>query len=326
VIVDQAIYRDGVRHPCGDLSDALDELRAAGDTKDFLWIGLKDPTKEEFDLVNDELQLHPLAVEDAVKGHQRPKVELFDNTIFVVLKTLRYIEESSDVETGEVMMFVGDRFVVTVRYGEASPLASVRAHLERHPELLRHGEIAVLHAVMDSIVDNYVRIDAELQNDLEDIEQSVFAGANTVSSQTIYKLKREVLEFRRAAMPLAAPLRMLHDGSRSPLPQKEVRLLFRDVADHLLRVIDHVESYDRLLTDILNAHLAQISVQQNSDMRKISAWVAIAAVPTMIAGIYGMNFENMPELRWHYGYYIVVTIMAVACVGLYRAFRRSGWL
>jgi magnesium transporter len=282
VIVDQAIYRDGVRQHCGDLSDALEELRAGGDTKDFLWIGLKDPTAEEFDLVNDELQLHPLAVEDAVKGHQRPKVELFDNTIFVVLKTLRYIEETSDVETGEVMMFVGDRFVVTVRYGEASPLASVRAHLERHPELLRHGEIAVLHAVMDSIVDNYVRIDAELQNDLEDIEQSVFAGANTVSSQTIYKLKREVLEFRRAAMPLAAPLRMLHDGSRSPLPQKEVRLLFRDVADHLLRVIDHVESYDRLLTDILNAHLAQISVQQNSDMRKISAWVAIAAVPTMI--------------------------------------------
>lgn len=326
MIVDQAIYRDGVRKPCGDLSDALDELRAGGDSNDFLWIGLKDPTEAEFDLVNDELQLHPLAVEDAVKGHQRPKVELFDNTIFVVLKTLRYIEETSDVETGEVMMFVGDRFVVTVRYGEASPLAGVRSRLEGDPALLRHGEIAVLHAVMDSIVDNYVSIDAELQNDLEDIEQSVFRGANTVSSATIYKLKREVLEFRRAAAPLAAPLRMLHDGSRSPLPQKEVRLLFRDVADHLLRVIDHVESYDRLLTDILNAHLAQISVQQNSDMRKISAWVAIAAVPTMIAGIYGMNFDNMPELRWHYGYFIVVGIMALACMGLYRAFRKSGWL
>jgi magnesium transporter len=326
VIVDQAIYRDGVRKPCGDLSDALDELRAGGDSNDFLWIGLKDPTEAEFDLVNDELQLHPLAVEDAVKGHQRPKVELFDNTIFVVLKTLRYIEETSDVETGEVMMFVGDRFVVTVRYGEASPLSAVRSRLERDPDLLRYGEITVLHAVMDSIVDNYIKIDAELQNDLEEIEQSVFAGANTVSSATIYKLKREVLEFRRAAAPLAAPLRMLHDGSRSPLPQKEVRLLFRDVADHLLRVIDHVESYDRLLTDILNAHLAQISVQQNSDMRKISAWVAIAAVPTMIAGIYGMNFDNMPELRWHYGYFIVVGIMALACMGLYRAFRKSGWL
>jgi magnesium transporter len=326
VIVDQAIYREGRRLPCGDLSDALDELRAGDDPRAFLWIGLKDPTQAEFDLVNDELKLHPLAVEDAVKGHQRPKVELFDNTIFVVLKTLRYIESSSDVETGEVMMFVGDRFVVTVRYGEASPLASVRARLEGHPELLAHGEIAVLHAVMDAVVDNYLAIDAELQNDLEEIEQSVFAGANTVSSSTIYKLKREVLEFRRAAAPLAAPLAMLHDGTRSPLPDHEVRLLLRDVADHLLRVIDHVESYDRLLTDILSAHLAQISVQQNNDMRKISAWVAIAAVPTMVAGIYGMNFDNMPELRWHYGYFAVLALMAVACAGLYRAFKRSGWL
>jgi magnesium transporter len=326
VIVDQAIYRQGRRLPCGDLSDALEELRGGDDPHAFLWIGLKNPTDAEFDLVNDELKLHPLAVEDAVKGNQRPKVELYDNTIFVVMKTLRYIEETSDVETGEVMLFVGDRFVVTVRRGEANPLAGVRHGLEGNADGLRHGAIAVVHAVMDSIVDNYVSIDAELQKDLEDIEASVFTGANKVSSATIYRLKREVLEFRRAAVPLSAPLRMLHDGSRSPLPQKEVRLLFRDVADHLLRVIDHVESYDRLLTDILNAHLAQISVQQNSDMRKISAWVAIAAVPTMIAGIYGMNFDNMPELKWHYGYFIVVGIMAVACLGLYRAFRKSGWL
>ena len=326
MIVDQAIYRQGQRLPCGDLSDALEDLRGGDDPHAFLWIGLKNPTDAEFDLVNDELKLHPLAVEDAVKGNQRPKVELYDNTIFVVMKTLRYIEETSDVETGEVMLFVGDRFVVTVRRGEANPLAGVRHGLEGNADILRHGAIAVVHAVMDSIVDNYVSIDSELQKDLEEIEASVFTGANRVSSATIYRLKREVLEFRRAAVPLAAPLKMLHDGSRSPLPQKEVRLLFRDVADHLLRVIDHVESYDRLLTDILNAHLAQISVQQNSDMRKISAWVAIAAVPTMIAGIYGMNFENMPELKWHYGYFIVVGIMAAACLGLYRAFRKSGWL
>ncbi|WP_457255310.1 magnesium/cobalt transporter CorA [Pedococcus sp. P5_B7] len=326
MIVDQAIYRQGQRHPCGDLSDALEDLRGGDDPHGFLWIGLKNPTDAEFDLVNDELKLHPLAVEDAVKGNQRPKVELFDNTIFVVMKTLRYIEETSDVETGEVMLFVGDRFVVTVRRGEANPLAGVRQALEGNVASLRHGAIAVVHAVMDSIIDNYVSIDAELQKDLEDIEASVFSGSNKVSSSTIYRLKREVLEFRRAAVPLAAPLKMLHDGSRSPLPQKEVRLLFRDVADHLLAVIDHVESYDRLLTDILNAHLAQISVQQNSDMRKISAWVAIAAVPTMIAGIYGMNFENMPELKWHYGYFIVVGIMGAACLGLYRAFRKSGWL
>jgi magnesium transporter len=326
VIVDQAIYRHGAREACGDLSDALDDLRAGDDPKAFLWIGLKDPTRAEFDLVNDELRLHPLAVEDAVKGRQRPKVELYDNTIFVVLKTLRYVEETSDVETGEVMLFVGDHFVVTVRYGEASPLASVRGRLEADPEQLRHGEIAVLHAVMDSIVDNYVAIDAELQNDLEQIEEAVFAADAGVDSSTIYKLKREVLEFRRAAVPLAAPLHMLHDGSRSPVPSKEIRLLLRDVADHLLRVIDHVETYDRLLTDILSAHLAQISVQQNNDMRKISAWVAIAAVPTMVAGIYGMNFENMPELRWQYGYFAALGGMALVCAALYRAFRRSGWL
>nr|WP_238338498.1 magnesium/cobalt transporter CorA [Pedococcus badiiscoriae] len=312
--------------PCGDLSDALLELRGGDDPNAFLWIGLKNPTDAEFDLVNDELRLHPLAVEDAVKGNQRPKVELYDNTIFVVMKTLRYIEETSDIETGEVMLFVGDKFVVTVRRGEANPLAGVRHGLEANTDMLRHGAIAVVHAVMDSIIDNYVSIDVELQKDLDDIEAAVFSGSSSASSTAIYQLKREVLEFRRAAVPLAAPLRMLHDGSRSPLPQKEVRLLFRDVADHLLRVIDHVESYDRLLTDILSAHLAQISVQQNSDMRKISAWVAIAAVPTMIAGIYGMNFDNMPELSWHYGYFIVLAVMASACLGLYRAFRRSGWL
>jgi magnesium transporter len=326
VIVDQAIYREGIRLPCGDLSDELDKLRADPEGNDFLWIGLKDPTDSEFDLVNDELRLHPLAVEDAVRGNQRPKVELFDNTIFVVLKTLRYIEETSDIETGEVMLFVGDRFVVTVRRGDANPLAGVRQRLEKDPDLLRHGAIAVVHAVMDSVVDNYVSIDAELQKDLEEIEAAVFSGSSSASSTTIYRLKREVLEFRRAAVPISAPLRMLHDGSRSPLPQKEVRLLFRDVADHLLRVIDHVESYDRLLTDILNAHLAQITVQQNSDMRKISAWVAIAAVPTMVAGVYGMNFDNMPELKWKYGYFIVLGVMVVACTGLYRAFRKSGWL
>lgn len=333
MIVDQAVYRDGRRRACGDLSDELEGLRVGGHPQDFLWIGLKDPTDEEFDLVNDELKLHPLAVEDAVKGNQRPKVELYDNTIFVVLKTLRYLEETSDIETGEVMVFLGDRFVVTVRRGEANPLATVRHRLEADPDKLRHGEIAVLHAVMDSIVDNYVLIDSELQTDLEEIEQAVFSGNPEVDSQTIYRLKREVLEFKRAAVPLAAPLRMLHDGSRSPVPSKEVRLLMRDVADHLLRVIDHVESYDRLLTDVLNAHLAQlsvqqaqISVQQNSDMRKISAWVAIAAVPTMIAGIYGMNFKHMPELSHVWGYPAVLTVMLVACLSLYRAFRRSGWL
>jgi magnesium transporter len=320
------VYRSGRRQPCGDLSDELDALRGSTDRSGFLWIGLKDPTDAEFDLVNDELKLHPLAVEDAVKGNQRAKVELYDNTIFVVLKTIRYVEESSDIETGEVMLFVGDRFVVTVRRGEANPLANVRRKLEANPEQLEHGEVAVLHAVMDSIVDNYLAVDGELQVDLDEIEEEVFSGTRDVDSGSIYRLKREVLEFRRAAVPLAGPLSLLHDGSRSPISDKEMRLLLRDVADHLLKVIDHVESYDRLLTDVLNAHLAQISVQQNSDMRKISAWVAIAAVPTMLAGIEGMNFQHMPELAQVWGYPAMLALMAVSCLVLYRAFRRSKWL
>lgn len=326
MIMDQAVYRDGRRQPCGDLSDELEALRVSTDRSGFLWIGLKDPTDAEFDLVNDELKLHPLAVEDAVKGNQRAKVELYDNTIFVVLKTIRYVEETSDIETGEVMLFVGDRFVVTVRRGEANPLANVRRKLEANPQQLEHGEVAVLHAVMDSIVDNYLAVDGELQVDLDEIEEEVFSGTRDVDSGSIYRLKREVLEFRRAAVPLAGPLSVLHDGSRSPISDKEMRLLLRDVADHLLKVIDHVESYDRLLTDVLNAHLAQISVQQNSDMRKISAWVAIAAVPTMLAGIEGMNFQHMPELPQVWGYPAMLALMAVSCLVLYRAFRRSKWL
>jgi magnesium transporter len=326
MIVDCAIYEDGERR-AGDLA-VSEAARVAGDgtTPAFAWLGVHEPTPDEFDAVAREFDLHELAVEDAIEAHERPKLEVYGETLFVVLKTLRYIEETSDIETGEVMLFVGDRFVVTVRRGEANPLSGVRQHLESEPEVLRHGAIAVVHAVMDSIVDNYTAVDAEVAKDLDEIETAVFSGARNVDSTRIYKLKREVLEFRRAAVPLAAPLRMLHDGSRSPLPSKEIRLLFRDVADHLLKVIDHVESYDRLLTDILSAHLAQISVQQNNDMRKISAWVAIAAVPTMIAGIYGMNFDNIPELHWRFGYFGAVALMALVCVGLYRAFRRSGWL
>ncbi len=325
VIVDQALYLGGTRMPCGDLSDELAAIRATGDPGDFLWIGLKDPTQAEFDDVDDELQLHPLAVEDAVKGRQRAKIELYDTTVFVVLKPLRYVEETSDIETGELMVFVGDRFVVTVRRGEAGPLAGLRHELEAQPDRLRLGPMAVLHAIMDGVVDSYRAIDEEIGTDLDEIETRVFSG-DPMDSAAIYRLKREVLEFRRAAAPLSVPLQLLHRSDRSPVPEGELRLLMRDVADHLHGVIDHVESYDRLLTDVLGAHLAQISVQQNADMRRISAWVAIAAVPTMIAGVYGMNFDNMPELRWQYGYFIVLAVMGVACGGLYRAFRKSGWL
>jgi len=323
VIVDQAVYRDGHRIPCGDLSDELEVLRR--DEHGFIWIGLKDPTDAEFALVNEELKLHPLAVEDAIKGNQRPKLDVYDDTMFVVLKTLHYIDATSDVETGEVMIFVGDRFVVTVRRGEANPLTGVRARLEHTPDHLAHGPIAVLYSVMDSVVDNYTLIDGELSEDLELMEQRVFEGARSIDAADIYRLKREVLEVRRAAAPLAVPLSRLRSED-TPLIDERTRPFFGDIYDHVLRVLDHVEAYDRLLTDVLHAHLAQISVQQNDDMRKISAWVAMGAVPTMVAGIYGMNFDYMPELSYRPAYFIVLGLLAVVEIGLYRAFRKSGWL
>jgi len=323
--VDRAIYVDGHRRPCGDLADELSALREKGDDGSFLWIGLKDPTQAEFDEVDTDLGLHPLAVEDAVHGRQRAKVELYDDTVFVVLKPLRYIDKTSDIETGELMLFVGDRFVVTVRRGELSPLTNIRAALEADPSTLGHGPLAVLHAILDRVVDNYLAIDGEVAQDLEEIEREVFSGSR-MDSGSIYRLKREVLEFRRAAMPLSEPLKTLHLSPRSPVPEGELRLLLRDVSDHLHAVIDHIESYDRLLTDMLGAHLSQLSVQQNDDMRKISAWVAIAALPTMIAGVYGMNFDYMPELHARWGYFVVLVVMVAGSTGLFRAFKRSGWL
>jgi magnesium transporter len=344
VIIDAAVYRNGTRLPCTDLSAELDALRDVPDG--FLWIGLKNPTDAEFDRVKGQLRLHPLAVEDAVKGNQRSKLEVYEGSLFVVLKPLRYDEPTSQVETGEVMLFVGDHFVVTVRRGEAAPLSEVRRRLEANAAQLAHGPAAVLYAVMDAVVDGYAVVDAEIQQDLEEMEESVFAGEITVEAEAlgdapperqierrraagdarrIYLLKREVLEARRAVLPLLDAAEALAERDVPHVPAS-ARPFFRDIADHLLRMVDHVESYDRLLSDILSAHLTRVSVQQNDDMRRISAWVAIAAVPTMIAGIYGMNFDNMPELHWRYGYPMALALMAVVCLGLYRSFKRSGWL
>ncbi|MCH8612515.1 magnesium and cobalt transport protein CorA [Arsenicicoccus dermatophilus] len=334
MIVDQALYRQGRRQPCGDLSEELSALRDRQDDG-FLWIGLKDPTDEEFALVNEELGLHPLAVEDALTGEQRAKLDIYDDTLFMVVKTLRYVERTSDVETGEVMLFAGDRFVLTVRNGEANPLAGVRARLELAPEQLVHGPAAVIYSVLDSIVDNYVLIDTELQEDLDRIERNVFGGAQGDFASEIYELKREVLEFKRASVPLAEPVRRLAKDRSVPVVHKPARPFFGDVLDHLLRVNDHVESYDRLLTDVLNAHLAQIGVRQNEDMRKISAWAAMGVWPTMIAGIYGQNFRFMPELEAsvtvggtevYWGYWYALALMAGGSGYLYRLFKRSGWL
>jgi magnesium transporter len=331
VIVDCAIYRDGHRtEGPQDFSDALDEARSAGG---FVWIGLHEPTEKEFDHVTQEFALHPLAVEDALKAHQRPKLEVYDDSLFLVLKPVVYEPESDTVSSGEVMVFLGDSFVVTVRHGEGSPLAAVRQRLEREPELLAKGPTSVLYAIADATVDHYLDVATELQTDLEELETEVFSpddGGSRHTASRIYTFKRQILEFRRSTGPLTPPLTRLAgtgaSGSLLPFVNDKARPFFRDVSDHLARVNESVEGLDRLVSDILSAHLAQMSVRQNDDMRKISAWAAMAAIPTMIAGIYGMNFEHMPELRWVWSYPAVIALMAALEVLLYRQFKHRGWL
>ncbi|MFK0236765.1 magnesium and cobalt transport protein CorA [Streptomyces vinaceus] len=327
VIVDCAMYRDGRRSPAPeDLSDALDQARASGDA--FLWVGMHEPTEEEFEHVSKEFRLHRLAVEDALTAHQRPKLEVYDDSLFVVLKPVVYDDDTDTVTTGELMLFIGDSFVVTVRHGEGAALSAVRHRLEHEPEVLRHGPTAVLYAVADAVVDHYIEVAAELQADLEEVEAEVFAPQATDTKNTaarIYGFKRQVLEFRRATSPLLQPMDRLAFGN-VPFVHEHAQPFFRDVADHLTKASEYIEGLDRLLSDALAAHLAQMGVRQNDDMRKISAWAAMAAVPTMVAGIYGMNFDHMWELRQPWGYPAVVLVMVGACLGLHRLFKTRGWL
>jgi magnesium transporter len=325
VIVDCALFRDGKRAaPVEDLSDALAEARAAGGSA-FVWIGLHEPSADEFDHVADELRLHPLAVEDAVKAHQQPKVEDYDESMFVVLKTTLYDDTTSSISIGEVMLFLGDSFVVTVGHGDTRALVDVRQRLATQPKLLEDGPSAVLYAVADRIVDGYTEVALELEQDIDDVEEAVFSRADGTDAERIYKLKREVIEFRRTVRPLMDPMERLSRVSVPNIP-KAIQPYLRDVADHIAKVVDLIENFDDLLASALNANLTQVSVRQNNDMRRISAWVAIVAVPTLIAGIYGMNFRYMPELNWRLGYPMALTLMATICLTLYRAFKRSGWL
>ena len=323
MIMDCAIYRKGVRDDVeGDLSDALDAARENGDA--FMWIGLHEPTAEEFDQVAGELQLHPLAIEDAVHAHQRPKLERYGDTLFVVVKTLRYIDATSDIEVGEIMLFVGKDFIITVRHGEGAPLKAVRQRLEADKELLHHGPSAVLYTVLDEVVDRYGAIAHEVEIDIIDLERRVFSSQRTTVTENIYELKREVLEFRGAEDPLVPVLQDIVKGRVSVAPGTTE--YFRDVLDHLLRVDEQVDSHNELLTNVLNAHLAQVGMQQNEDMRKISAWAAILAVPTLVTGAYGMNFSHMPGLTEWWGYPAAVVLIVGICATLYRWFRKSGWL
>jgi len=324
VIVDCALYRNGQRvEETRNLARLAAEARR--DEGAFAWMGLFEPSEDDLRGVARVFGLHPLAVEDAIRAHQRPKVEVYGDSLFAVLRTLQYVEDSSDVETGEIAVFVGPHFAVTVRHGEGNELASVRARLEDEQDVLRHGPVAVLYAVADAVVDHYLDVATDLQTDVDELEASVFSPSRTDDFERIYKLKRELQEFRRAVNPLMTALQHLTVGTQVSVPE-DTRPFLRDVQDHLLRVQEQMESMDLLLSGILQAHLAQVGLRQNEDMRRISAWVAMAAVPTMIAGIYGMNFDHMPELRWQYGYPLIVGGMLTVCGLLYRAFRRSGWL
>jgi magnesium transporter len=322
MIRDCAVYEQGKRRDGAlELRDVFDQCNREDS---FVWIGLHEPAVEEFESVAREFNLHELAVEDAVNAHQRPKLEFYGDTIFIVLKTAHYVDSDEVVKFGEVLVFMGEGFIVTVRHGDGD-LHDVRRNLEGRPELLRYGPGAALHAIIDKVVDDYVPALVGLQNDIDEVEADVFSANRQSSAQRIYLLKREVLEFIRATSPLVEPVKRLADGHYRPV-HEEVRNYFRDVADHLVRVHEQLEGFRDLLTSVLTANLTQVSVQQNEDVRKISAVVAIIAVPTMIAGIYGMNFDHMPELRWQYGYPLVLGVMATACLLLYRYFRRAGWL
>ncbi|MEX2194496.1 MAG: magnesium/cobalt transporter CorA [Thermoleophilaceae bacterium] len=322
MIVDCAVYEGGRRR---DGRLPLEQAYEAGRSDDaFVWIGLHEPTEEEFESLTREFGLHELAVEDAIKAHQRPKLEVYEGMVFVVLKTVRWLADERDLEFGEILLFVGRGFVISVRHGEHSELHDVRLALEHRPELLGHGETAVAHAIVDRVVDGYEPVISALEIEVEELEQEVFSASRTNPVEQIYELKRESIELHRAVAPLTGPLDRLARGELA-VPD-EVRSYFRDVHDHVVRSNERVEALRELLTSVLEANLTQVSVRQNEDVRRISAWVAIIAVPTMIAGVYGMNFDNMPELEWTYGYPLVVGVMAAICLGLYRYFRRAGWL
>ncbi len=323
MIVDKAIYRDGAREEIdGDISEAFERAKARGDS--FLWIGLFEPTHEEFDLIVDELKLHPLAVEDAVNAHQRPKLELYGDTVFAVLKTLKHHEDAAQLDVGEIMLFVGDEFVITVRHGAINPLDSVRERVESEKWLMSAGPAGVLYAVCDLVADSYTRLARHVEADVIETERLVFQPGVADATEAIYSLKRQVLQFRIAVDPLVPVMEDLTQGRVALCAG--LSEYFRDILDHLLRVDRMVEAQNELLTGALAANLSLVTMQQNIDLRKISAWAAIVAVPTMIAGIYGMNFVHMPELDWSFGYPLVVGVMIGACLLLYRKLRRSGWL
>jgi magnesium transporter len=327
MIVDRAIYHEGLRLDAPPELAELNELCRNGGG--VAWIGLHSPTAEQFAEVAREFDLHELAVEDAVKAHQRPKLERYGDTLFCVLRPAVYDDETETVEFGEVHVFAGPQFVITVRHGAAPDLSDVRRRLEARPDLLCRGSLTVLHAIMDRVVDDYAPVVAGVENDVDEIEDDVFDGSPGVSRR-IYDLSREVIAFQRAVKPLAA---MLERQVAALSLDAEERRYLRDVHDHALRVQEQVDGFRQLLQNILNVNLtletkalAEVSNQQNEEVKKISAWAAILFAPSVVGTIYGMNFEHMPELQWRFGYPLAIGLMIAAGVALHHFFKRAKWI
>ena len=326
MIVDCAHYKDGARQHEGalDLERAAIVARESAEGE-FVWIGLHEPQPGDLDQLKRLFGLHELAVEDASLAHQRPKIEDYDDSYFIVLKTAHYHEDTETVHFGEIHVFAARGYVITIRHGQGSELASARQRLEARADLLKLGAASAVWAILDKVVDDYLPVVQGIDDDIEEVENDVFDDDIPAPTQRIYHLKREVIEFHRAVWPLLQPLEALEVGAFARVPE-ELRRYFRDVHDHARRADEVVNSQRELLTSVLEANLALVSVNQNEVVKKISAWAAVIAVPTYIASVYGMNFEHMPELDERWGYPLALGVMAVCVAGLVTFFRRVGWL
>ncbi len=337
-VIDNAIYQDGLRVDTpASLGDAIAALRSRPGA--MAWIGLYRPQEDELIKVADEFGLHELAIEDAIVAHQRPKADRYGGTLFVVLRAAQYLDQPEKVAFGELHVFVGPDFVITVRHSEAPDLAKVRRRMEADPELLRQGPQAVLYAILDAVVDGYAPVVAGLQNDIDEIEVQVFGG-DPAAPRRIYSLSREVIEFQRATTPLIAMLEGFDANSPKYGADEELQRYLRDVADHAITVTERVAGFRQMLQDILIVNstlvsqaqneemtkLTEASIAQGDEVKKISAWAAILFAPTLVGTIYGMNFDHMPELHWVLGYPLAIVLMGVVCATLYIVFKRRDWL
>jgi magnesium transporter len=326
MIVDSAHYKDGVRQHDEALTlERAAELRRDAASGEFVWIGIHEQEAGDLRHLQELFGLHELAVEDAQNPHQRPKIEDYDQDVFIVLKTAHYHEDREEVHFGEIHVFAGPGYVITVRHGPGSELHSARKSLEHRPDLLRLGAASAVWAILDKVVDDYIPVADAIEDDVEEVERDVFDDDIPAPTARIYNLKREVIEFHRAVWPLLNPLETLEQGGFERVPE-ELRSYFRDVADHAKRVDEQVSSQRELLTSVLQANLSLVSVNQNETLKKISAVFGIIAVPTFIASVYGMNFDNMPELHWHYGYAFSWAVIVLSTVAQLIFFRRKKWI